>query len=233
MAIHVSPHQLRHSFAVHMLAMLIQHRFRDAAIDPTTPMEGYRRLLGDPLQQVQPTRPCQSRHHLYRPRPYRHARRYGRRRRRGAARPGAERAVATTRPRRGRRVSFDADDGAVPVEPADSITGRHFTITAQNGGDALIDYNRLKPRRLALAVARALRQLGAPGGPLTVRSTVKAYAVTLPRFFAYLAQTRDGIGGPEDLRAHHVDGFRGLAGGRGPAPDRGGLPPKAVIRPVK
>lgn len=53
MAIRASPHQLRHSFAVHMLAMLIQHRLRDAAIDPTTPMEGYRRLLGDPLQQVQ------------------------------------------------------------------------------------------------------------------------------------------------------------------------------------
>lgn len=53
LAIRVSPHQLRHSFAVHMLAMLIQHRLRDAAIDPTTPMEGYRRLLGDPLQQVQ------------------------------------------------------------------------------------------------------------------------------------------------------------------------------------
>ena len=52
-AIRVSPHQLRHSFAVHMLAMLIQHQLRDAAIDPTTPMEGYRRLLGDPLQQVQ------------------------------------------------------------------------------------------------------------------------------------------------------------------------------------
>ena len=112
-----------------------------------------------------------------------------------------------TRPRRGRRVSFDADDGAAPIEPADSIAGLRFTIAAQNGGDALIDYTQLKPRRLALAVAGALRQLGASGGPLTVRSTVKAYAVTLPRFFAYLAQTRDRIGGPEDLRAHHVNGF--------------------------
>lgn len=112
-----------------------------------------------------------------------------------------------TRPRRGRRVSFHADDAAAPIEPADSVTGLRFTITAQNGGDALIDYTQLKPRRLALAVARALRQLGASGGPLTVRSTIKAYAVTLPRFFAYLAQTRNRIGGPEDLRAHHVDGF--------------------------
>jgi site-specific recombinase XerD len=50
----ISPHQLRHSFAVHMLAMLIQQRLRDAAGEKTeASMEGYRRLLGDPLQQVQ------------------------------------------------------------------------------------------------------------------------------------------------------------------------------------
>jgi site-specific recombinase XerD len=50
----VSPHQLRHTFAVHMLAMLIQHRLRDAAREATgSGMDGYRRLLGDPLQQVQ------------------------------------------------------------------------------------------------------------------------------------------------------------------------------------
>jgi hypothetical protein len=111
------------------------------------------------------------------------------------------------RPRRGKRVSFRADEGATCVETADTVTGLRFTIAAQNGGDALIDYTGLKPRRLALAFARALRQLGAPGGPLTVRSTIKAYAATLPRFFAYLAQAGDCVGGPEDLQAHHVDGF--------------------------
>ena len=50
--IDVSPHQLRHTFAVHMLAMLIQPRLRDAAL-PAGPIEGYRQILGDPLQQVQ------------------------------------------------------------------------------------------------------------------------------------------------------------------------------------
>lgn len=50
--ISISPHQLRHTFAVHMLAMLIQHRVRDAAL-PAGPKEGYRQVLGDPLQQVQ------------------------------------------------------------------------------------------------------------------------------------------------------------------------------------
>ena len=50
--INISTHQLRHTFAVHMLAMLIQHRVRDAAL-PAGPMEGYRQILGDPLQQVQ------------------------------------------------------------------------------------------------------------------------------------------------------------------------------------
>ena len=53
-AINVSPHQLRHTFAVHMLAMLIQQHLRGAASMPSGgPAEGYRRLLGDPLQQVQ------------------------------------------------------------------------------------------------------------------------------------------------------------------------------------
>jgi site-specific recombinase XerD len=50
----VSPHQLRHTFAVHMLSMLVQRQLRDAARDTANPrMEGYRQLLGDPLQQVQ------------------------------------------------------------------------------------------------------------------------------------------------------------------------------------
>ena len=50
----VSPHQLRHVFATHMLAMLIERRIADAALENMAgDMEGYRRILGDPLQQVQ------------------------------------------------------------------------------------------------------------------------------------------------------------------------------------
>jgi integrase len=49
----VHPHQLRHSFAVHMLALLIRERFGDTHKDQDLSGATYRRLLGDPLQQVQ------------------------------------------------------------------------------------------------------------------------------------------------------------------------------------
>src|SRR3546814_14635169 len=48
----ISPHQLRHTFAVHMLALLIQQRLREAAL-PAGPVESYRLILGDPLPQGQ------------------------------------------------------------------------------------------------------------------------------------------------------------------------------------
>lgn len=79
-----------------------------------------------------------------------------------------------TRPRQGSRVMFTAGDAVPPIEPADSVIGLRFIIIAQNGGDALVDYTALKPHQLALACARALRHLSAPGGPLTVRSSIKA-----------------------------------------------------------
>ena len=53
LAYDVSPHQLRHSFAVHMLALLIRQRFGEAHKDQDLSGAAYRRLLGDPLQQVQ------------------------------------------------------------------------------------------------------------------------------------------------------------------------------------
>jgi integrase len=50
--LYVTPHQLRHTFAVHMLAMLIQQRLRQVS-DDASAMDGYRHVIGDPLQQVQ------------------------------------------------------------------------------------------------------------------------------------------------------------------------------------
>lgn len=111
------------------------------------------------------------------------------------------------RPRKGHRVAFSRDDGVLVSDDADPITGLRFKITAQNGGEVLVDFTALRPRRLALAVARALRHLAAPGEPLGARSTVKAYAATLPRFFAYLMEAGEPVGGTEMLRARHVDGF--------------------------
>jgi site-specific recombinase XerD len=49
----VNPHQLRHSFAVHMLALLIRQRLDESHKDQDLSGAAYRRLLGDPLHQVQ------------------------------------------------------------------------------------------------------------------------------------------------------------------------------------
>ncbi len=52
LAIRLSPHQLRHTFAVHMLAMLIEQQIGQAT-PGVNGMEAYRQLLSDPLQQIQ------------------------------------------------------------------------------------------------------------------------------------------------------------------------------------
>lgn len=113
----------------------------------------------------------------------------------------------TGRPRKGRRVAFQREDGLPGSQDIDPISGLRFTIGAQHGGEALVDFTGLRPRRLALAFARALRHLAAPGGPLGVRATVKAYAVALPRFFDYLRESGGSVDGPEDLQGQNVDGF--------------------------
>ena len=113
----------------------------------------------------------------------------------------------SARPRKGRQVTFSREDGNAVLPDPDTVTGLRFTIAAQNGGEALVDFAALRPRRLALAVGRALRHLAAPAGPLGARSTVKAYAVTIPRFFTYLADAGEPVAGVETLRARHIDGF--------------------------
>jgi integrase len=49
----VSPHQLRHSFAVHMLALLIRQRSGEVSKEQDLSGATYRHLVGDPLQQAQ------------------------------------------------------------------------------------------------------------------------------------------------------------------------------------
>ena len=119
------------------------------------------------------------------------------------------------RPRKGHRVAFGRDDGvAITVDP-DPVAGLRFTIAAQNGGEALIDFTALRPRRLALAAARALRHLAAPGGPLGARMTVMAYATTLPKFFACLSESHEPVEGISTLRGRHIDQFETWLEARG------------------
>lgn len=113
----------------------------------------------------------------------------------------------TTAPRKGRKVTFETGPTPREIDPWAQVSALRFTIDPPNGGPLLVDFTNMRPRGLALAFAKGLVMLVAPRGPVTVRSSVKAYANQLPRFFVYLAQTGDRINGPTDLRARHIDGF--------------------------
>ena len=183
--INVSPHQLRHTFAVHMLAMLIQHQLRGASSMASGGPDGrLSKAARRPASAgATPPRPCQPCHHLPLSRPHRHARRYSRRCCRRTAGPPSKRGpVVTERPRKGHPVAFQPDTGAAAPATVDPVTGLRFHIGAQDGREVLVDYVHLRPRRLSLAFARALRRLAGPGGPLTVRSTVMAMSARCPSF---------------------------------------------------
>jgi hypothetical protein len=76
------------------------------------------------------------------------------------------------------------------------------------GGGVLVDFTTCCARvAWRSPLPAACSSLVAPRGPIIVRTTVKTYTNTLPRFFAYLATTTDRIDGPADLRARHIDGF--------------------------
>lgn len=114
---------------------------------------------------------------------------------------------------RGRAVVFRRETAAAHRTSAE-VVGLRFTINPQAGGAALVDFRPLRPRSLALACAKALRSLAAPGGTLSVRTSVMAYANSIRRFFRYLdADAR--ISRPEDLRSAHIDGFENWMEGHG------------------
>ncbi|HEV7335847.1 MAG TPA: tyrosine-type recombinase/integrase, partial [Bosea sp. (in: a-proteobacteria)] len=51
--IHITPHMLRHVFAVHMLSLLIRAQLGWIGPDPDQKSAAYRRVIGDPLQKLQ------------------------------------------------------------------------------------------------------------------------------------------------------------------------------------
>ncbi len=51
--LHVTPHMLRHTFAVHMLSLLIQAQIGGMVAKPDQNGAVYRRVIGDPLQKLQ------------------------------------------------------------------------------------------------------------------------------------------------------------------------------------
>lgn len=196
--------------------MLIQRRIAEAAA-PAGAMEGYRQLLGDPLQQVQRLLGHSSLAHtsIYLDHIATRA---------DTVDAAVEELLRACRaisgrdrrlPRKGRRVSFAAQAASLEVDPWSRVSTLRFTIDPPHGGEVLVDFSGLRPRGLALAFARGLFMVVAPRGPVTVRSSIKTYAIQLPRFFDYLAETGDRIEGPADLRASHIDGFEAWLEARG------------------
>mgnify|MGYP001305619470 CR=1 FL=1 len=122
-----------------------------------------------------------------------------------------------TRPRRGVRVAFTREDCDEP-RPT-NIAGLRFTIAAQLGGHVDIDFVDLQPRRLALAFAKALLLLTAPGGSARSRSTIMHHAHAYGMFFAFLADAARDVRGPEDLRPEHIDGFETWLEANGKRPE--------------
>lgn len=113
----------------------------------------------------------------------------------------------TSRPRKGRRVSFTPFDGAQPDNVPDGIAGLRFTVEARYGGCVPIDLVDLRPRPLAIAFAGALRRAAGLGGSLGAASSVKQHVQGYRRFFAYLREHAPTVDGIADLRAAHLDRF--------------------------
>ena len=187
-AIDASPHTLRHTFAVHMLSLLIREQIASvegAAPDPAT--APYRRLLGDPLQHLQRLLGHRSVATTY---IYLDSLaeaqwlvddaidRWSRRDRLGGRRC---RRLVRPCPRGRRRVTFDPD-----TEPEDStITSVGFlkhTLVFEGGGKIALDYTDLPcPRLVRHLTAAFARRAGVGGGHITAESG-RTYSTAIRAF---------------------------------------------------
>lgn len=134
--------------------------------------------------------------------------------------------MSRARPRKGRRVNFSPADVNDPEPTSTTIAGLRFTIDAASGGTAIIDYVDLRPRRLAITFASALRELA----PTVARSTVRQHACGHRIFFCFLEEEKVALDGPEDIRAAHIDSFENWLEAAGKTPiHRHTILAKAII----
>ena len=124
----------------------------------------------------------------------------------------------TARPRKGQAVRFTAADGARQPVDADPVAGLRFTIQARSGGAVAIDLVDLRPRRLAIAFAAALRGATGIGGSLGAADGIKRHVWAYRAFFGHLHEHDPAVDGPEELRATHIDVFEQALETRGLRP---------------
>jgi hypothetical protein len=118
------------------------------------------------------------------------------------------------KPRRGTRVKF-APDPETTEQEQNTVAGLRFVVHARLGGEFIVDFVQLQPRLLALEFAAALRGLMGPTGAYGARSTGKALANTVPKFFEYLREVGNPPVGFDQLQASQIDGFESWLEGKG------------------
>jgi hypothetical protein len=100
-------------------------------------------------------------------------------------------------------VSFTRADADSSPRQTSTVVGLRFTVDAAHGGSAMIDFVHLRPRRLALAFASALRELA----PTVVRSTLISMPTASSASSGSSRTRLRSSTGRSSSAPKHIDGF--------------------------